>query len=67
MDLPRKHVRISRVLHEDDELMTVEVVKNEQRELKLEEGDKFLTLVFIHNLEGTKYFETWIPWEASDG
>ena len=46
-------VQLARVLHEDDDLMTLEVIKNRHRELRLEDGDRFLTLVFTHG----------VPWE----
>jgi hypothetical protein len=35
------HLRVGRVLHEDDDLMTIEVAKNEHRELRIENGDQF--------------------------
>ena len=35
--------RVGRVLHEDDDFLTLEVAKNPDRELRLEEGDRFLT------------------------
>lgn len=46
-------VVLARVLHEDDDLMTVEIIKNEQRQLRIEDGDRFFTMVFTDG----------IPWE----
>lgn len=39
-------VVLARVLHEDESLMTLEVIKNEQKKLQLLDGDRFLTLIF---------------------
>lgn len=45
MAIPKDAV-LARVLYEDDDLVTLEVIKNEDRTLNLENGDKFVTLTF---------------------
>lgn len=64
MQIPKSHLRIGRVLHEDDAFMTIEVPKDENRQLRLEEGDRFLTFIFTRNDDGA--MSTWIPWEDTD-
>ncbi len=48
--MPASPVKLARVLHEDSQLMTVEIVKDDERKLKLEEGDRFYTIVFTDGL-----------------
>lgn len=54
---------VARVLHEDNAFMTLEVVKDETRELTLnpEKPDRFLTLLFIKQEDGATV--VWKPWE----
>lgn len=40
-------MRVGRVLHEDDDFVTLEVAKSDRRELRVEDGDRYLTLVFV--------------------
>lgn len=63
--IPSKHVRIGRVLHEDPNFLTVEVPKDLERELRLEEGDRFLTIIFARTEDNGK-LRTWVPWEEDD-
>jgi hypothetical protein len=63
--IPQAHVRICRVLHEDDAFMTVEVPKDLNRQLRLEDGDRFLTLIFCKT-EDDGRLRTWIPWENEE-
>ena len=52
---------VGRVLHEDDGFVTLEVAKDMSRTLQLEDGDRFLTVLFVHNTPtGVK---AWKPWE----
>jgi len=44
MSKPR--VVLARVLHEDDELQTLEVYKSDDRTLTLNEGDRFVTILY---------------------
>lgn len=55
---------IGRVLHEDDKFITLEVIKDEKRHLRLEDGDKFLSLLFVHQVDGK--VAVWKPWEANN-
>jgi hypothetical protein len=41
-------VVVVRVLHEDADFMTLEIAKDENRELRLEEGDRFYTVIFTN-------------------
>lgn len=62
--------RVGRVLHEDGDFLTLEVAKNPDRELRLEEGDHFLTLLFVQKRPGGRPGDVraWLPWaRAGDG
>lgn len=63
-NVPGEHMCIGRVLHEDDALMTIEVVKDQTRKLRLEDGDRFLTFIFVKQVGGSTQAETWLPWEG---
>lgn len=54
-------IRVGRVLHEDDDFITVEVAKNLSRSVNLNDGDRFLTLTFVHQVGGG--VAPWVPWE----
>jgi hypothetical protein len=43
-----KDIVLARVLNEDDDFMTLEVIKNDARELNLESGDTFFTIIFTN-------------------
>lgn len=75
MGIPREHILPSRVLHQDDDFITVEVAKHDGVEFHLQQneegetvgGDEFLMLVFVHvpdGHEGEPVMETWKPWET---
>ncbi len=63
MQLPAKMLRIGRVLHEDDDFLTIEVPKDDQRQLRVEDGDKFLTFIFVKRDPEDGAMGVWIPWE----
>lgn len=59
--------RVGRVLHEDDELITLEVAKNRDRELHVEGNDRFLTLLFVKaapTVHDPNHVKAWLPWTA---
>ena len=59
-------MRVGRVLHEDDAFVTLEVAKSDRRELRLEDGDRFLTLVFVKHSPSAAdqaRMVAWLPWE----
>jgi hypothetical protein len=58
----REHVRIARVVGENEEGLTLFVPKDMQGEFHLEGGEKFLTLVFVHSTEDG--MQAWLPWEG---
>lgn len=75
MMIPRDHVLPARVLHQDDDFITLEVAKHDGVTFHLQQdpdtgetvgGDQFLTMVFIHNTGprgGKPSMETWRPWD----
>lgn len=66
IELPSRLVLVGRVLHEDDDFVTLEIGKTEQVVFHLQQndegetvgGDQFLTLVFFN----TKQRRFWNPW-----
>lgn len=56
------HIRIGRVLHEDKDFMTLELAKSDQTPLRVEDGDNFLTLIFVHQ-DDDGQTSSWFPWE----
>lgn len=65
MKVPGHLMRVGRVLHEDADFVTLEVAKSDQRQLRVEGGDRFLTLLFVHQadtLHGPRA-QAWLPWE----
>ena len=57
-------IRVGRVLHEDDGYITISVAKSLDTELHLNEGDQFLSLVFVHSEGEGQPATPWLPWEA---
>jgi len=55
-------LRVARVLHEDDAMVTLEVVKDPDRKMRIEDGDRFWTLLFVRSV-GDGHMEAWLPWE----
>jgi hypothetical protein len=66
MKVPGNLMRVGRVLHEDDAFVTIEVAKSDQRQLRVEGGDQFLTLIFVHAAQtpAGPRTEAWLPWEG---
>lgn len=67
MKVHMAEMRVGRVLHEDGDFVTLEVAKSDQRQLRVEEGDRYLTLVFVkHQPSATDQARmvAWLPWEA---
>lgn len=64
MMVPKEHVRIARVVGESDEGLTLFVPKDEQGKFHLEGGERFMTLIFVHQEQRSKKMETWLPWEG---
>lgn len=59
-------VRVARILTEDEDFITIEVMKNMDDSWSIQEGDKFLTVLFITN-EGMRgnNVKAWLPWKDS--
>lgn len=62
MELSKQMLCVGRVLFEDDDFMGLEIIKNEERKLKVETGDRFFTLIFLkRDPDGSA--EVWKPWD----
>lgn len=67
-DVPRAMLKVARVLTEDDDFLTLEVGKRDDVTFNLQQdgegevvgGDRFLTLMFVHQADGS--VEVWEPW-----
>ena len=62
MGIPAEHVRVAKVVGENEDGLTLFVPKDLQASFSVEEGDRFLTFIFTRN-HGDGTVETWIPWE----
>jgi len=61
-------IRVGRVLHEDDAFLTIEVAKSDDRPLQVEDGDRYLTLLFVRSAPthaDPRRAVAWLPWEES--
>lgn len=62
-------VRIARVLHQDEAFLTLEVPLDENRELKVEDGDRYFSFVFVHavpdEVSGRVKMVDWDPFDGS--
>lgn len=63
MQIPLSELKIARVLHQDDSFITLEICKNEHRQLKIEDGDEFLSLIFVRHDPSDNTMEVWTPWK----
>lgn len=71
MKIGREMVLPARVLHQDDDFITLEVAKHDGVSFTLNRddsgetvgGDEFNTLVFVRAVDG--HVEVWKPWETS--
>lgn len=63
MEIEKKLIKPARVLHEDDDFLTLEVGKHDDVSFTLDEegGNSFLTLIFVH-ADGEGAMEVWEPW-----
>jgi hypothetical protein len=59
--IPFKHLRVARVVGENNDGLTLFVPKDENGAFHLEGGERFLTLIFTKTDGGG--MKTWIPWE----
>lgn len=67
MQFNMKHLQIGRVLYEDDDFVTLEIPKDKTRKLKIEDGDKFLSVVFVKHDTSDNSVVIWTPWEENGG
>lgn len=66
MQFHKRHLQIGRVLFEDDGFITLEIPKDQGRQLKLEDGDRFLTCVFMKHDPTDNSMVIWTPWEKEE-
>jgi hypothetical protein len=72
MQAPFSHLKVSRILAEDSEFVTLEVMKNDDSTFHLQQdengnvvgGDRFLTLVFVHQVD--EVVQSWDPFEVEN-
>jgi hypothetical protein len=70
MKISKDMLHVGRVLHEDDDFVTMEIGKHDDVRFTLQQdeegeavgGDRFLTLLFTHNVDGN--MEIWKPWQV---
>lgn len=62
MNADPNHIRIAKVVGENEDGMTLFVPKNMNGVFKLTDGDRFLTMMFIHQVGPD--MEAWLPWEG---
>jgi hypothetical protein len=70
MKIKGSDIRVGRVLHEDDAFLTIEVAKSDDRPLNVEDGDRYLTLLFVRGAPthvDPRRMVAWLPWEDADG
>lgn len=60
----QEHIRIAKVVGENEEGITLFVPKDMQGVFHLEEGDSFLTMMFLRDT-GEGSVESWLPWEGA--
>lgn len=63
------HVRIAKVIGENDEGVTLFVPKEMDGKFKIAEGDEFLTMVFVRpqgrDVTGARVVP-WLPWDSAE-
>lgn len=62
MKIPGDHVRVAKVVGENDDGLTLFVPKDMTGSFHIESGDRFLTMIFVHQADGA--METWVPWQG---
>lgn len=62
MQVPSEHVRIAKVVGENEEGLTLFVPKDMTGKFTINEGDEFLTMMFVRQEDDTMI--TWLPWEG---
>lgn len=61
MQIETKFIKVARVLFEDDDFITLEIAKDDERQLRIEDNDRFYCLVFLN----TKQRKFWVPWKSN--
>lgn len=62
MSADPNHIRIAKVIGENEDGMALFVPKNMNGVFELADGDRFLTMMFIHQVGSD--MEAWLPWEG---
>lgn len=63
MQANNDHIRIAKIVGENDEGLTLFVPKDMEGVFELTEGDKFLTMMFLKG-EADGSLTPWLPWES---
>jgi hypothetical protein len=68
-EFSKKQMLVGRVLSDDEKQITLEIMKDDSTPYTLdpEGGDRFFTILFIHQPEGKTEPEVWLPWEHEEG
>ena len=53
------------VVDEDEDFLTLKVIKDKKKTIHLEDGMRFNSLMFVKNIDGVMV--AWTPWEADNG
>jgi hypothetical protein len=64
-EFSKREMRVGRVLSDDPKQITLEIMKEDDPPYTLdpEGGDKFFTVLFIHQPPGATEPKVWLPWE----
>lgn len=57
-----QHIRLSKIVGENEDGMTLFIPKSDQGSFEIKEGDQFLTLVFVKP-DPNGGVMAWTPWE----
>lgn len=55
-------ILVARILSEDEDFLTIEIMKDENNTFTLRDGDRFLTLMFVRQEGGD--LKAFKPWEV---
>lgn len=65
MQVRKEHVRIAKVIGENEEGLTLFVPKDMSGTFHLTEGDAFFTMMFVKN-DGEGSLFPWLPWDEEE-
>lgn len=64
--VPAEHLRVAKVVGENDDGLTLFVPKDMTGSFHVEDGDRFLTMIFVRQEERVDHpaMATWLPWDG---